>query len=143
MLEKYDIKLDSSQISLLRFILEVTLNRQLNYLAHNQKLINNLETKIIKAENDIKMGKSGFFYNPKSKLKELKQKLNILLDKRTEPKLDLRTTRELYDKILDSQELIFPGDKKIFRKNKFFEDRKEILIYGSFKEYFKIEHLIY
>jgi hypothetical protein len=143
MLEKYDIKLDSSQIHLLRFILEVTLNRQLNYLAHNQKLINNLETKIIKAENDIEMGKSGFFYNPKSELNELKQKLNILLDKRTEPKFDLRTTRELYNKILDSQELIWPGDKKLFRNNKYFEDRKEILINGSFKEYFKIEHLIY
>lgn len=141
--DRYELKLDYHQISLLRFITEVTLNRLLNYLAHNQELINELEAKIANNEYDIKKGKKGFLINPQEKLTQRNQKLKQLLSIRREPESDLRTARSLYEKILDSEEAVSPGHKEMFKKEKYFEDREHILLYGGYKDYFKIEHHIY
>jgi predicted rRNA methylase YqxC with S4 and FtsJ domains len=138
-----EIKLDFIEISLMRFILEVTLNRQLNYLANNQKLIDKIKSKIEVARNDIQNGKSGFFSNPQDKLGKLELELKELISKRSTPEYDLKIARKIYDKILDSEEAIKPGAKEVFKIEDYFKDRRHMLTGGTFKDYFKIEHYIY
>jgi hypothetical protein len=139
----YTVEFDYTDINFLAFILEVTINRQLNYIAANKREINKIDEKLAELEKDMMVGKKGFFSNPKVKFEELTKKRWDLIQQNYEPQRDLETARAIYRRIVNESSLVDSNFYKLSVNEKLFEDRNDIHLYGPYKKYFKIEHHIY
>jgi predicted nucleic acid-binding Zn-ribbon protein len=127
-------------------MLEVSMHRQLNFIARHNKAIKEIDEKLQVLNRDIKEGKKSFFYNPKAEFEKLSKRKAELEDELREPRRDLKIARLTYSQISEERERNSPTKiiKLNYKDESFFEEREHAFkSVGQMKQYFTIEHLVH
>ncbi len=142
-MNQYTLALDYSEIHVLEFIIEVSINRQLNHIVACRRKVAKLDKQIAELRERLNSGKRKLIErDPKWKLEKIETEKKQINSLKREAELDLFQCRRIYDRIVTEREKDELYIRNIRYDEYMNEDRDEIVIYGPYKEYFKIEHFI-
>jgi hypothetical protein len=136
--------IESQDFYYIKFLLEVAITRQQNYIIENERELSKIGEKVSILQEKLKSNKFGFV-DRESKIGNLNLLKNQIDRKLTEAKIDLHSSRRIYKRILSiiANNNGEDVNNSLTHEYKLEESRDKIIVFSNFKDYFEIEHYIY